>query len=49
MGQQTSSHGASSVSNLFELTYDEQDPLSSPSRTNYLKFVHHYNKKYFNN
>ncbi|WKA08910.1 hypothetical protein VitviT2T_026593 [Vitis vinifera] len=28
MGQQTSSHGASSVSNLFELTYDEQDPLS---------------------
>ena len=28
MGQQTSSHGDSSVSNLFELTYDEQDPLS---------------------
>ncbi|KAL6334197.1 hypothetical protein AAG906_006784 [Vitis piasezkii] len=28
MGQQTSSHGASSISNLFELTYDEQDPLS---------------------
>ncbi|RVW15815.1 Zinc finger BED domain-containing protein RICESLEEPER 2 [Vitis vinifera] len=28
MGQQTSSHGASLVPNLFELTYDEQDPLS---------------------
>ena len=27
MGQQTSSHGASLVSNLFELTYDEQDLL----------------------
>ncbi|KAL6334393.1 hypothetical protein AAG906_014971 [Vitis piasezkii] len=27
MGQQTSSHGVSSVSNLFELSYDEQDPL----------------------
>ncbi|KAL6329143.1 hypothetical protein AAG906_011596 [Vitis piasezkii] len=28
MGQQTSSYGASLVSNLFELNYDEQDPLS---------------------
>ena len=28
MGQQTSSYGASSVSYLFELNYDEQDPLS---------------------
>ena len=27
MGQQNSSHGASSISNIFELTYDEQDPL----------------------
>ncbi|KAL6342677.1 hypothetical protein AAG906_013083 [Vitis piasezkii] len=40
MGQQTSSHGASSVSNLFELTYDEQDPLSK-----FALFVHSTNEE----
>ena len=40
MGQQTSSHGASSVSNILELTYDEQDPLSK-----FALFVHSTNEE----